>query len=646
MRLLQIEDNGSLSLQEYISGKIPPYAILSHTWSRTDKEVTYSAFISGDYKKKNYYHKSYEKIRSCGKQTKADGLQHFWIDTCCIDKESSAELSEAINSMYAWYQQADICYAYLDDMHEKDDFGHSRWFTRGWTLQELMAPADVQFFNAAWSSVGFKTSLTSMLSSCTGIDSKALADGTSLDIFSVAERMSWAANRNTTRIEDEAYCLFGLFDINMPLIYGEGRRAFVRLQEELLTKTGDASILAYMALQVPAPKQETVTQTDAGIDAVASEVVMDEVLVAGTVGLLASSPTYYRNGAGYIPFEVETHSECLGQDIRKSGRFVQLTVVLWQFPWEVLSNMSCMGESRIRDHVSGMSGITLTLSSIKKLCRCAESTDTADWVIAFIGCQRRHGGVLGMLLQRDVKRRGIFVRQHYPSIVETTSVESFSTRSVGECCNIEIEANILAKLGHTKEIEVTELEPPWRVRIIHTKVDPGPVFRTVNFERHGFFHVVTGQGVRIKAGFILQDEEIWYSFGISTLHIKLSREGDRRDRIFCAIFSEGYDGSKLEESRHFIPTSRGERVDIKLNNELWLVVKSQMQWEQEESLHDVNQVMKRCLLTLRIITSTEALDQGKSSHLQDPRAILKAISLAVRGASKHAQFYIKKLLRK
>ena len=165
--------------------------------------------------------KGHQKIRSCGYQAARDGLAHFWVDTCCINKESTAELSEAIISMYAWYERVDACYAYLSDVVNKRLFCDSRWFERRWTLQELLAPADVLFVDASWCHIGFKTSLTSTIARRTGINSAALQDGSNLATYSVAEKMSWAADRQTTRVEDKVYCLLGLFDINMPLIYGE-----------------------------------------------------------------------------------------------------------------------------------------------------------------------------------------------------------------------------------------------------------------------------------------------------------------------------------------------------------------------------------------------------------------------------------------
>ncbi len=168
-----------------------------------------------------------------------------------IDKTSSAELSEAINSMYKWYEQADICYVYLSDIATAErtsrvkimEFRNSKWFTRGWTLQELIAPRSVEFYARDWTDLGTKSSRQDEISIITGIDVRIL-DGEDPAICNVAERLSWAATRTTTRIEDAAYCLLGLFQVHMPLLYGEGERALIRLQEEILKTTEDYTLLA------------------------------------------------------------------------------------------------------------------------------------------------------------------------------------------------------------------------------------------------------------------------------------------------------------------------------------------------------------------------------------------------------------------
>jgi hypothetical protein len=237
MRLLEIQPDGCFSLtNDHAENERLQYAVLSHTWGDDGDEVTID-----DLNKGTGAHKpGYKKISFCAEQAKRDGLRYFWVDTCCIDKKSSAELSEAINSMYRWYNQAAICYAFLTDVCWTNDaaevearFKSSRWFTRGWTLQELIAPRSVVFFSTEWRPMGTKSQLATTLSIITGIDSDYL-DGKDHSLASISKRMFWASSRTTTRSEDIAYCLLGIFDINMPLIYGEGKRAFRRLQEEIM----------------------------------------------------------------------------------------------------------------------------------------------------------------------------------------------------------------------------------------------------------------------------------------------------------------------------------------------------------------------------------------------------------------------------
>jgi hypothetical protein len=244
MRLLQINEDGEVSLHEFIGDAIPPYAILSHTWESDSQEVSLQELKNGVDKSKS----GYKKIRFCGQQAAVDNLQYFWIDTCCIDKSSSAELSEAINSMFRWYSGAAKCYVYLSDVlldsNDKDGclsqeewkplFWKSRWFTRGWTLQELIAPSSVEFFSVEGNHLGDKHSLVSQVHEITGIAIAVLSGATHISQFSVDERLRWAKNRETKIQEDKAYCLLGIFGIHMPLIYGEGKdNAFIRLQEEI-----------------------------------------------------------------------------------------------------------------------------------------------------------------------------------------------------------------------------------------------------------------------------------------------------------------------------------------------------------------------------------------------------------------------------
>ena len=227
--------------------------------------------------------------------------QWVWIDTCCIDRSSSTELSEAINSMFGWYSRAEECYAFLSDVRcsieseiVPETFSGSSWFLRGWTLQELIAPAHVIFLSQDWDIIGCKhpttdiyytngahsvtrcrlrkaslpgatsivaytvtrlyhdscdevsrPKLNNLLATITGVPHDVLADRAAVAHKSVAQKMSWASGRHTTKAEDRAYCLLGLFGINMPLLYGEGARAFTRFQHEIIRASCDETIFAW-----------------------------------------------------------------------------------------------------------------------------------------------------------------------------------------------------------------------------------------------------------------------------------------------------------------------------------------------------------------------------------------------------------------
>ena len=244
MRLLEHNSASEFSLtKNFVGDDIPRYAILSHTWGADTEEVTFEDLIDGTGTGKP----GYDKIRFCGEQARRDGLQYSWVDTCCIDKSDSTELSEAINSMFRWYRNAAKCYVYLSDVSRhafdandkfnqlpwESAFRKSKWFTRGWTLQELIAPASVEFFSKEGEQLGNKKSLERHVHEITGIPLRALR-GSPLSDFSVTERMLWAEKRETTRKEDKAYSLLGIFDVHMPLIYGEPReKALRRLREEI-----------------------------------------------------------------------------------------------------------------------------------------------------------------------------------------------------------------------------------------------------------------------------------------------------------------------------------------------------------------------------------------------------------------------------
>lgn len=285
-------DSDFFDLADASQRDIPRYVILSHTWG--DEEVTFE-----DIKRVNdedvQAMRGMGKIRLTCRQALTDGYDWVWIDTCCIDKSSSAELSEAINSMYDWYARAVYCYAYLEDFHYdeaetdpprqsiaqtlqteenhlhlgsggirslhlvRDSHHHlrtvaliywSRWFTRGWTLQELLAPKEVRFFSQSWTFLGTKQDLMLILVEKTGIPAHILADPSLISSCSISMRMTWMRDRQTTRREDLAYCLLGIFDVNMPLLYGEGSKAFRRLQKVILESSDDETLLTWRGSEV------------------------------------------------------------------------------------------------------------------------------------------------------------------------------------------------------------------------------------------------------------------------------------------------------------------------------------------------------------------------------------------------------------
>ncbi|OAG11168.1 WD40 repeat-like protein [Paraphaeosphaeria sporulosa] len=243
MRLLQCSDSDGYHSMIALPGNeaVPPYAILSHTWGAEGDEVTFDDLINGTGTDKP----GYDKIRFCADQARQDGLEYFWIDSCCINQEDKAELSKAINSMFRWYRNADRCYVYLSDVSTakrkvngdacewEAAFRRSRWFTRGWTLQELLAPRVVEFFSRQRKRLGDMYSLKKHIHEITAIPEAAL-EGELLSQFSVNDRLSWIEHRETKREEDKAYSLLGIFGVYMPPIYGEGiGRAFSRLQDEI-----------------------------------------------------------------------------------------------------------------------------------------------------------------------------------------------------------------------------------------------------------------------------------------------------------------------------------------------------------------------------------------------------------------------------
>lgn len=252
---------------------------------RQADEVLFEHFKEGIETQK----KGYEKVRRFCELANAAGHRYAWVDTCCIDKSSSAELSEAINSMFKWYRDSAVCYVYLEDIElnenqhqlSTDQLQDSRWTTRGWTLQELIAPKNVLFFSKDWEYCGNRRALSLPLHQATNIALPALDrqtdDNSYLACFSVAERMSWASTRTTTRPEDKAYCLLGIFNVHLPLLYGEGKRkAFLRLQDEIMKNSTDHSILAW---EHASPNRPSI------------------------VGCLAKDPSHFRSARNIVTFQ-------------------------------------------------------------------------------------------------------------------------------------------------------------------------------------------------------------------------------------------------------------------------------------------------------------------------------------------------------
>lgn len=186
--------------------------------------------------------------------------------------------------MFAWYKRSAKCYAYLADVDERKDIPQSRWFTRAWTLQELLAPSNVQnegkngmeFFSCHWRLLGSKSGLSNVIADTTGVGVEYL-EGKSIYAASVSMRMSWAAERHATRAEDIAYSLLGIFDVNMPLLYGEGKsKAFRRLQEEIMKISEDETLFAW---------ESTEFDTD-----------------TSTADVLASDPKDFSEARDLVPF--------------------------------------------------------------------------------------------------------------------------------------------------------------------------------------------------------------------------------------------------------------------------------------------------------------------------------------------------------
>lgn len=299
MRLLNTRTR---QLESFL-GKAPRYAILSHTWE--EEEVTFEDMKPGGRAREL---KGYPKLKGATKLARGEGFNWIWIDACCIDKSSSAELSEAINSMFQWYKNSAICYAYLADVPGPDDPGStkledSKWFTRGWTLQELIAPAEVVFFGRAWNHLGTRASLARLIYNATKIPADVLEGETAISDVSAAAKFSWASTRTTTRPEDVAYSLLGLFNVNMPLLYGEGEdKAFLRLQAEFLKFSDDETIFAWQLGDAPPTS-------------------------APYCGMLAATPKHFRQSGDFVKPRFKAHIGNHPTEVTNRGLRIELTLI-------------------------------------------------------------------------------------------------------------------------------------------------------------------------------------------------------------------------------------------------------------------------------------------------------------------------------
>lgn len=335
MRLI---NTTTLQLEEFDYPGTPPYAILSHTWG--DGELTYHDVQDCTRTPQNI--RGWLKLQHTARQAAIDGLRYCWVDTCCIDKANYSELSEAINSMYNWYKEAQRCYAYLEDVEHGDNvseldsgFRKSRWFTRGWTLQELIAPTELAFYNRQWEHIGQKKDLPKTLSEITRIPQRFLL-GDPLWHASVAQRMSWVSRRRTTKPEDIAYCLMGIFDVHMPLLYGEREAAaFQRLQQEILKESDDTSIFAWRA-------------SSNGFD--------PDILANQTYALLARSPQLFDQSHNIVETDmpvVAGYVKGIRTPITLDNKGLHLSLplnVALKGPTQVI--LGCRREGKSREHIA------------------------------------------------------------------------------------------------------------------------------------------------------------------------------------------------------------------------------------------------------------------------------------------------------
>ena len=320
-----------------------------------------------------------------------NGYDYIWIDSCCIDKSSSSELSEAINSMYKWYGLATVCYTYLADVPPGDDhqaegsaFRKSKWFTRGWTLQELIAPVSMEFLSQDWAPIGSKHALDTLVESVTKIDRKALLHLEPLDTFSIAKRLSWAATRETTRKEDRAYSLLGIFNINMPTLYGEGDRAFRRLQEQIMQRVPDQSLFAWGGVSAALSMCQSFQDPGPAEPGTSKAVRVGVSTLPPLHHLFAFSPVEFRGckAVGTARYHADEHS---------SGSSNRHKIAYTSTPYGIATQFQMIPLTRelIRHAIPRTEEIDLEIP---------KSKDGSQWFFAILQCE--HGEHPGRLLGR------------------------------------------------------------------------------------------------------------------------------------------------------------------------------------------------------------------------------------------------------
>ncbi|KAL6868607.1 hypothetical protein J3F83DRAFT_705037 [Trichoderma novae-zelandiae] len=369
MRLINVKTH---RLEEFLDDGAPPYAILSHTWGDDCEELGFRDIEDGNIDKPGI---GSVKFRGCCRQAAEDDVGYAWIDTCCIDKTNLVELSEAINSMFRWYQRAIICYAFLSDVpgdenprKEGSKFQSSRWFQRGWTLQELLAPQKMRFYGTAaddaqkWQLLGTKGSMSNTIASITGIALEYLLGIAGLHTASIAQRMSWASHRDTKRKEDLAYSLLGIFNITMPMIYGEGgEQAFFRLQEQIMKLRRDDSILAW------------------GLENPDDESIGNDYGEATAGRILAKGPADFA-GSGHIVHR--EHPLTFTSSVDMSGGVIRAHLPLLWNPTGLVGLLSCGPENNAKQ-VVGVPLVRISTASSVEYARPRGSRPSLHAAVAY-----------------------------------------------------------------------------------------------------------------------------------------------------------------------------------------------------------------------------------------------------------------------